>query len=233
MAIEFGRMGEPRTATERRVRLAARALPRHNLGNPYGHVSARLDDDTFLVCASKALATIAPGDPGTVVPIDGPLPDGVLGEVRVHQQIYRRRPEVAGIVRTFLTDVMTLSAMGRTPRARHGFGTYFAPQPPIWMDTALLRDDALAARVAETLGDARAIVLRGNGCVLTGATLEEATVMAYYLESAARVELAVLASGDRVEDFEYTPEQSAARAVTAGGIFERMWAHLTWGDPEG
>ena len=190
MALEFGKPTEPREVTERRVRLAARALPRHNLGNPYGHVSARLNDHEFLVCASRALATIAPGEPGTVVPIDGPLPDGVLGEVRVHQQIYKRRPEVGGIVRTFLTDVMTLSAMGRTPKARHGFGTYFAPQPPIWMETGLLRDDALAARVAELKGGNRAIVLRGNGCVLSGATLEEATVMAYYLESAAKVELA-------------------------------------------
>lgn len=232
MALEFGRPTEPRDATERRVRLAARALPRHNLGNPFGHVSARLNEGEFLVCAAKALATIRPGDPGTVVPIDGPLPDGVLGEVRVHQAIYRRRPRVGGIVRTFLTDVMTLSAMGLTPKARHGFGAYFAPRPPIWMDTALLRDDALADRVAETLGGARAIVLRGNGCVLTGSTIEEATVMAYFLESAARVELAVLAAGDRGPDLEYTPEQAAARAVTTGGIFERMWDHLTWGDPE-
>lgn len=232
MALEFGKPTEPRDVTERRVRLSARALPRNNLGNPFGHVSARLNDREFLVCASRALATIAPGESGTVVPIDGPLPDGVLGEVRVHQAIYRRRPAVGGIVRTFLTDVMTLSAMGLTPKVRHGFGSYFAPQAPIWMETALLRDDALAARVAETMGDGRAVVLRGNGCVLAGASIEEATVMAYFLESAARVELAVLAAGDRVEDLEYTPEEAAARAVTSGGIFERMWDHLIWGDPE-
>ena len=122
--------------------------------------------------------------------------------------------------------------MGRTPRARHGFGTYFAPAPPIWMETELLRDDAKAAAVAEMLGPARAIVLRGNGCVVTGSSIEEALVMAYFLESAARVELAVLAAGDRVENFEYTAEQSADRAVSSGGIIERKWAYLTWDDPE-
>lgn len=228
----FGGPGEPREETERRVRVAARALPRNGLGNPYGHVSSRLDDSTFLVGASKALNTVAPGDAGTVVPVDGPLPDGVLGEVRVHQQIYRRRPEVTGIVRTFAPDVLTLSAMGRTPKVRHGFGTYFWPGAPIWMETELLRDDAKAAAVAEMLGDGRAIVLRGNGCVLTGATLEEALCMAYYLESAARIELAVLAAGDAVDDHEYTEAQARARAVTTGDIFERMWAYLTDGDPE-
>lgn len=215
-----------------RVRKTARALVRHNLGNGFGHVSARLDEGSFLVCASKALNTVEPGDPGTVVPVDGPLPDGVLGEVRVHQQIYRRRPEVGGIVRSFLPNTLTLSAMGRTPRSRHGFGTYFAPAPPIYMETELLRDDAKAADVAELLGDQIAVVLRGNGSVITGSTIEEALTMAYFLESAATVELAVLAAGDRVEDFEYTAEQSKGRAVTSGGVVERKWAFLTWGDPE-
>ena len=224
--------GASRAEAEVRVRKTARALCRHGLGNAFGHVSARSGAAEFLVCASKAMNTIQPDDHGTVVPVDGPLPDGVLGEVRVHQQIYQRRSDVAGIVRTFLPNTLTLSAMGRTPKARHGFGTYFAPQPPIWMDTELLRDDAKAAAVAEMLGAARAIVLRGNGSVITGSGIEEALVMAYFLEAAATVELAVLAAGDRVEDHEYTAEQSANRAVTSGGIVERKWAYLTWGDPE-
>jgi HCOMODA/2-hydroxy-3-carboxy-muconic semialdehyde decarboxylase len=36
----------------------------------------------------------------SVVRYPRPLPAGVLGEVRLHQQIYRRRPEVGGIVRS-------------------------------------------------------------------------------------------------------------------------------------
>ena len=57
----------------------------------------------------------------------------------------------------------------------------------------LLRDDESAKKLAHTLGDARAIVMRGNGCILTGATVEEAIVMAFYLEEAATTELAVMA----------------------------------------
>lgn len=230
--IAFGGPGESLERSQVRVRMAARALARNGLGNAFGHVSTRLDDARFLVGASKALNTIGPGDQGVIVPIDGPLPDGVLGEVRVHQQIYKRRANAGGIVRTFLKDTLTLSAMGRTPKARHGFGTYFAPQPPLWMETALLRDDAKAAAVAELMGDQPAIVLRGNGCVIAGETLEAATVLAYFLESAATVELAVLAAGDRVDDFEFTAPQSKDRAVTTGGVFERKWAYLTHGDPE-
>ena len=90
-----------RAAAEVTVRKAARALARAGLVGAYGHCSVRLSDDESLVCASKAMGTILPTDAGTVVPISGPLPEGVLGEVRVHQQIYRHRPDVGAICRVF------------------------------------------------------------------------------------------------------------------------------------
>lgn len=229
---EFGTLGEPIERTQIRVRKAARALGRHGLGHAFGHISARLDADSFLVCAAKPMGNILPGEDGTVVPVEGPLPDGVLGEVRCHQQIYRRRADVNGICRTFLREVMTLSTMRLTPRPRHGFGTYFAPCPPLWDDPLLLRNDEAASRLADRLGDARAIVLRGNGVILTGATVEESIVMTFFLEEAAKTELTVLAIGDNADPVVLPDEQAAARAVSSGRVFERMWDYLTFGDPE-
>ena len=228
----FGEIGEPLERTQIRVRMAARALGRNDLGHAYGHVSARLDDDSFLVCVPKPMGLITPQDDGTVVSINGSLPDGVLGEVRCHQQIYQRRNDVNGIARTFLRNTMTLSTFERTPKARIGFASYFAPEPPLWNDPLLLRDDAMAGELADTLGDARAIVMRGNGCILTGATVEEAIVMAFYLEEAAKTELAVMATGQEENSVIYSEEQAQARAVSSGQIFERMWDFLTHGDPE-
>lgn len=230
--MDFGFLGEPLDRSQSRVRVAARALGNNDLGHAFGHVSARIDAKSFLVCAPKPMGLIEPGETGTIVPVEGPLPDGVLGEVRCHQQIYKRRPDVNGIARTFLRDVMTLSTFQRTPKARIGFASYFAPCPPLWDDPLLLRDDAAAKKFAETLGNARAIVMRGNGCVLTGATVEEAIVMAFFLEEAAKTELAVMASGHEEASVVYSSEQAAVRAVSSGRIFERMWDYLTNGDPE-
>ena len=230
--IEFGSVGEPFEQTEVRVRMAARALGRNDLGHAYGHVSARLGADTFLVCAPKPMGLITPDDKGAIVPVNGPLPDGVLGEVRCHQQIYKRRNDVNGIARTFLRNTMTLSTFERTPEVRIGFGSYFSPSPPLWNDPLLLRDDNMASDLAETLGGSRAIVMRGNGCILTGGTVEEAIVMAFYLEEAAKTELAIMATGQENRSQIYTSEQAKARAVTSGDIFERMWDYLTEGDPE-
>ncbi|HRQ65926.1 MAG TPA: hypothetical protein PKZ76_13875, partial [Xanthomonadaceae bacterium] len=62
---------------ERLVRVAARALGRHGLVHAYGHVSLRLDERRFLVGASKPLGLLQPEDTGTVVEVDGPLPEDV------------------------------------------------------------------------------------------------------------------------------------------------------------
>lgn len=214
-----------------RVRLAARALARVGLVGPYGHCSLRLDDHSFLVCASKPMGLIRPNEPGSVVPIVGPLPTGVLGEVRAHQRIYAHRPDVNGICRVVPPKVNSLAAMGLTPKVRHGFGTYFAPQPPLWLDPRLLRDDDLAEGVARQLAQASAIVLRGNGAIVVGDRLEKAVTLAVFLEDAARIELDVLSAG-----YEGPPmvegAAAASRATWEGRVWERMWDFLTDGDPE-
>ncbi|GLK42932.1 MULTISPECIES: class II aldolase/adducin family protein [Novosphingobium] len=207
------------------VRKAARALGRSGLAHAYGHCSARLDGDSFLVCAAMPMGLVS-DEPGVVVPISGPLPEGVLGEVRVHQAIYARRADVGGICRTMPPALMALSTQGIVPAARHGIGAYFAPGPALWGDPRLLRDDAAAARVAEALGEGNAIVLRGNGVVVAGETLEQAAVLNWFLEDAARIERDVRMMGFAPESGRLNAEETAARQVWSGGVVERMWNWL-------
>jgi HCOMODA/2-hydroxy-3-carboxy-muconic semialdehyde decarboxylase len=207
------------------VRMASRAIGRAGLAHAYGHCSLRLNAREFLVSPAKPLGMVSNTDLPVTVPIEGPLPADVLGEVRIHQQIYQVRGDVCGIVRFQSPKVVSLSTLGRSPHARHGFGSYFAPQPPFWSDPRLVRDDERAAAVARTLGGARAIVLRGNGAVVVGSSLEEACVLAWYLEDAARVELDVLASGEPGSVL--SPAEAADRATMQGRIVERMWDWLT------
>lgn len=220
----------PDAAQQRLVRIAARALGRHGLVHAYGHCSLRLDAGHFLVGAPKPPGLVQPDDAGTVVPIDAPLPEGVLPEVRIHREIYRARPDVDGVARVQPPRLMSLGALGRTPAACHGFGSYFHPRPPLWDDPLLVRSDPQAAGLARALGDARAIVMRGNGAVLAGESLEAAVVLAWYLEDAARVELDCLSTG--LEPVRFSDEQSSARATWNGRLLERMWDYLTHGDPE-
>ncbi len=214
------------------VRKMARALARGGLVNAYGHCSVRLDEKSFLVCAPKPMGLIAAGEAGDVVPIDGPLPEGVLGEVRMHQQIYKRRSDAKAISRFISPNVIALAALGLTPKARHGFGSYFYPQAPFWADPGLIRNEPAAIGVAETLGKAAAVVVGINGAVTASETPEQAVTLAWFLEDAARVELAALAAGLADKAPRMNEEQARNRATWQGRIAERMWDHLTAGDPE-
>ncbi|MGQ0699608.1 MAG: class II aldolase/adducin family protein [Panacagrimonas sp.] len=225
-------METPEHRQQRELRLAARALARGNLVHAYGHCSARIDATHFLVCAPKPMGTILPGESGTVVPITGALPEGVLGEVRIHQAIYARRAEVGAICRIMPPQIGLLALLRRTPRPRHGFGAYFAPGPALWDDPRLLRDDAAAARLAETLDSGKAIVMRANGAVVVGADLIEAVALSWFLEEAARVEVGLKQMGQDGDHTLLTADETVARQVTAGRVYERMWEYLTHGDPE-
>lgn len=219
-------------AQQRRLRIAARALARAGLVHAYGHCSLRLDAGHFLVCAPKPMALITADDAGVVVPVDGPLPDGVLGEVRIHQHIYRDRPETGSVMRSMPQTVMSLSTARCTPQRRHGMGAYFPAPVPLWDDPQLIRSDEQAAGVARTLGDGNVVVMRGNGAVIAAPTLEKALVLTWYLEDAARVELQVRSAGLAGAGVVLDEAEAALRATDAGRIFERMWDYLTAGDPE-
>ena len=217
--------------TQRVLRQAARALGRHGLAHAYGHCSLRLDDKHFLVCAPRPVGLMRPDDEGTVVAIDSPeLPPGVLGEVRIHREIYRARPDVGGITRTMPRHTMSLSVMRRTPRVVHGMSAYLSPGVALWDDPQLIRNDEQALALARLLGDRTALCMRGNGAVVAGPSLQDAVVLTWYLEDAARIEMECLAESAQV--VELTLEEADRRKTREGRIFERMWDYLTTGDPE-
>jgi len=218
-------------ALSREVRMAARALARHGLVHAYGHCSARLDAQTCLVSPPRPLGLVGAGEACSIVPLEGELPQGVLPEVRIHREIYRLRPDVHAVARIQPPKLMSLGALGCTPYARHGFGAYFYPSPPLWDDPQLVRDDMRARQLAAHLGAHAAIVMRGNGAVTVADSLQTAVVLAWYLEDAARVELDCMAAG-LADIHGFSAAEAAARATWAGGLGERMWAYLSAGDIE-
>lgn len=213
------------------VRKAARAMARVGLSTAFGHCSVRLDADSFLVCRAGALSTIKPGEDGTVAPVRGSLPDGVLGEVRVHQQIYARRPEIGAVCRFASPNVIAVSALGRAPKIRHVYGAMFAPEVKYSDDIRLMRDDAIAAEVAQVMGDSPGVIMRGIGAVTAGADIKQALCLAWFLDDMSRLELAVLSSGAADQAPVY-PTEVVGLTGWGGQVAERAWDHLTALDPE-
>lgn len=129
--------------------------------------------------------------------------------------------------------VMALGTARLVPSPRHGFGAYFGAGVALWDDPQLIRDDARATALAQTLGARNALVMRGNGLVVAAPSVLKAVVLAWYLEDAARLELAVRSARLTDESVVLSQDECTARATDAGAIFERMGQYLSAGDPEG
>jgi HCOMODA/2-hydroxy-3-carboxy-muconic semialdehyde decarboxylase len=127
---------------------------------------------------------------------------------------------------------MAVSALGRAPKIRHVFGAMFAPEVKYRDDIRLMRDDAIAAEVADEMGDSPGIMVRGIGALTAGKDIKQALCLAWFLEDMSRLELAVLSSGQADQAPVYTAEEALGRSNWAGQVAERAWDHLTALDPE-
>lgn len=115
--------------------------------------------------------------------------------VRFHIWIYRKRPDVKAIVHTHAPYASALAATGQ-------------PLKTIHMDSAMLHGTAHLAEwpgvpvaddegriISGALGSAKTILLANHGLLAAGASIEEATYLAVFMERAARMQVRAMAAG--------------------------------------
>jgi ribulose-5-phosphate 4-epimerase/fuculose-1-phosphate aldolase len=91
---------------------------------------------------------------------------------------------------------VAFSALGRPIQPVGHEGALFSDGLPVFSETSdLIVDQQRGKAVARSLGEHNAVMLRNHGIVTCGRTVEEATVLALYLEKACKVQLMVEACG--------------------------------------
>jgi len=173
------------------VAAVARTLARMGFVHAFGHVTCRSPGGVLLTPTSSPLATL---DPGDVLELDraGRLLHGAAArlplEAPMHLAIYARREDVGAVCRAHAPATAAWACTGTPPPLLHGFGGMVEPVA-VWDDPDLIASEQAAAEVAATLGEAPALLLRGNGGLTVGATLDEALVRAWCLEDRCRIAL--------------------------------------------
>jgi ribulose-5-phosphate 4-epimerase/fuculose-1-phosphate aldolase len=193
--------------------LGCRILSHRRLVEGFGHISVRLDDGTVLVTPRKALLLVE-AEEIIRLTTDGQVLGGTGAapvETNMHLAVYRRRPDVQAIARTHSFTTSAFASMGRPIRAVHNFGTHLGEEVPIYPDIALVATPERAESVADALGSHDAVLLRGNGTLVTAPTLTEAVMRAVWLEESATLQATILAAGGQPTYF--TPEEVARRRV--------------------
>jgi ribulose-5-phosphate 4-epimerase/fuculose-1-phosphate aldolase len=223
----------------RTIALGCRILGQTGLAEDVlGHISVRTEDDRIL------LRCRGPREEGLLftndtdvreVDLDG---NGKLGDWRVpnelpiHAEILRRRPDVDAVVHCHPPSV--LAAAVSDVELRPVFGAYHIPAArlardgiPVYPRSVLVRTPELGREVAEALGGAPVLVLRGHGIATVGSgpyAVPEAVLRALAVETLARVNLACAAVGGAKRELS---DVDAAELPDLGGSFnvEALWRH--------
>jgi ribulose-5-phosphate 4-epimerase/fuculose-1-phosphate aldolase len=201
-----------------------------------GHVSVRAGADALLVrCRGPKDSGLLFTTPGDVhlVHLDGPhdLPEGysVPGELPIHTETLRRRPEVMAVVHAHPPAVVAADLAGL--QARPIIGAYNIPAMrlardgvPVYPRGVLISRADLAAEMLEAMGTAPVCVLRGHGVTATGSTIAQAVIRALNLEALARVTLDVARAGGHPAEL---PPRDTAELPDLGATLneEHVWRH--------
>ncbi len=192
---------------------ACRVMSRLRMVEGFGHVSTRVpDNERIVMTPRRALGLVT--DAEELVELD---PDGqqVAGrghpplEVPMHLAVYRRRPEVMAIARGHPRHVAAYASAGEPLRVAHGFGANLGAIVPVFRYPFLIADRESAEGVAETLGQAEAVILQANGMLAVGQSVPHACVQAIFLEETAELQLLAQAGGLKPRFL--SPEEAARR----------------------
>ena len=215
-----------------KLALANRILYDQGVVDGFGHVSVRHDRSTghFLLARNMAPGLVTPSDILTF-DLDGRAVDAgdrrVYLERFIHGEIYRARPDVGAIVHSHSPSVIPFAAT-RTPlRPLYHMSGFLGTGSALFeiRDVAgntdmLIRDAALGRALAAALGPASAILMRGHGSTVVGASLEQVVYRAIYAETNARLQSQAAALGDVTY---LNREEAALAAATNDTQLARVW----------
>lgn len=115
---------------------------------------------------------------------------------RFHLWVYRERPQVRCIVHTHPPHISALSMIGKPLAVSHMDTSMFyndCAYLPEWPGVPIGDDEGRL--ISDALGPNRAILLAHHGLLTACGSVEEATVMALFMERAARLQLLASAAG--------------------------------------
>lgn len=158
-----------------------------------GHLSAKKPDEKviYMKAGGLGLDEITVGD---VILLDmegNQLAGGGRKhqEYPIHTEIYRMYPQINCVVHTHPFYSIIIGASKETLRPINHDGILFSDLPVFKETGALIRTPEQGVEVARCLRGKRAMLMINHGVVVTGQTIEEATLNATFLEKAARMQV--------------------------------------------
>lgn len=192
----------------------------------FGHITARLPQTDRLLATPHSLDSRSQPDDFVIVDVDGNQigSDARLpGELPIHLEILRRRPDVASVAHLHLLYTTSFSMTDRPLGISYFLASIFHSGIPIHPDPRLVNSRERGEALAATLGPHRAVIMKAHGVTVTGSTVEEMVASCFLLEENARRTWVSATMGEA----EYLDDDLMAEVeetmLSTGGPIRRIW----------
>ena len=145
--------------------MVCKALQKQRMLDGYGHITARLADGRILSTPHMPPGKVSARDL-IIIDDQGNKLEGAgepNGETAMHTSIYKSRPDVQCILHYHPDELVIIAASGQGIKVIANCGVDFYRGTPIYDSPLLIRNHQLGDKVAATLGDRCAVLLRGHG----------------------------------------------------------------------
>jgi ribulose-5-phosphate 4-epimerase/fuculose-1-phosphate aldolase len=214
---------------------ANRILFAEGVVDGFGHVSVRSDKnpERFLLARSMAPGLVTKDDileydrDGNAIDAEGRT---LYLERFIHSEIYKAHPAVKAIVHSHSPSVIPFGATPVPLRPLYHMSSFLGLGAPVFeiRDAAgdgtdmLIRNPALGAALAQRLGDAPVVLMRGHGDVVVADSLKLAVFRAVYTEINARLQMEAELLGQGKVVF-LSDTEAAASVATNSPLAGRAW----------
>ena len=227
-------LGQAPPALIEEIVTANRILYDQGIVDAFGHVSARdpQRSDRYWLARNLAPSLVTEKD---VLQYD--LNSSLMNEQPgdrsylerfIHGEIYRIRPDVMAVVHNHSSSVIPFGVSRAALRPVFHMGSFLSDvrrweirSASVKPTDMLVRDQALGQSLAQALGPAPVVLMRGHGVTVVGASIKEAVCRAVYTEMNARIQAQAIALGAQVEYL--SKEEAALATASISGQYDRPW----------
>ncbi|MGH7845558.1 MAG: class II aldolase/adducin family protein [Candidatus Binatia bacterium] len=240
---------EDQRALKEEVALGNRALHYYGLASYMGQASARIPGTDRILIRPRSHMGLNQTTAEMLITMDlkGNIVEAARGEQApaewpLHTEIYKARPDVAGVVHTQQKWVTVFGIAGQTilPVHHPSLSSTVVPAYAVYAEgyrTFSTVEEGQA--VARTLGDGVGCHLQNHGVVIVGITVQEAVLTAIRAEHQAELNWLAMQAGEReqlpmsilrpIVEKRFVPKEAEKR----GGITRDNWSNqMKWADQD-
>jgi L-fuculose-phosphate aldolase len=217
----------PETELKQQLVDCIRMLEQADIIDYNGHCSIRLDDNRVLINIGSCQRSQLTVDDICTIDLEGNPVEGKGNaplERHLHCGIYRTRPDVKAVVHAHPKWSTFLTMVGESYKPVYAQGSLVYPVPLLDSPNSI-NNRPMADRLAATLGDRPAALMKSHGAVTVGKDIVEAFVLANYMEENAYRQYMAMQIG---KPYSFSEEELALcrEKLWTTTLFQRTWDHF-------